>query len=260
MPWKRAEPSKRITHQRVPISKQRVLIGAQRGARPFPVPNAVLYSDERLFWDFRRPLYDEGWKLHVRIPDDETLGTRYQTVFRLLQRQKIPHKYVGDALGMREMERGGQSGKFLTIYPGGADEMRRLVRDLESWLRPERKRFRFSRPARGDLVVGSLGIITARYGGLTSRYVLTAEAWRNPGADLKHANSYTLDDRTRCKPDHIRNPFRTDSTGADGWCQFPVMFRPHARNPANFRVYPKDKEGMTYNTKKRMFERQGEDG
>ena len=55
--------------------------------------------------------------------------------------------------------------------------------------------------------MGSKGIVTARYGGLTSPFILKPEFIENLDETLKEMNAYTDDQTERVKPEDIRDPF-----------------------------------------------------
>jgi hypothetical protein len=111
-----------------------------------------------------------------------------------------------------------QKGKFLTIYPTGQDEMFKVIAKVEKYLLPMVSCFAQVVHAPGEKLVGSLKIITARYGSLTDDFVLKPAVLTHKltGKD-KEAAWATKDDKSKFKPDHICDPFDKYSEGDSGW-------------------------------------------
>jgi hypothetical protein len=217
------------------------------------VPNPELYVLDKKAMHFRDgktkwalvPHYDEGWKLHLPLtkngdlsPPDLAVRKRaviegeraplhdgYVELFLYLQKRCIPHKFVPTrSLLHRTEEDPVQRGKFLTIYPAGTQETLDLVARMEKFLRSMADRFDGAPRARCDKPVGSLGIITARYGSLTGDWVLppikvTAKLGRPAAKTLDKWK--VLDDREKYKPDHIQDIFDKGSRGDPGWYHHP---------------------------------------
>jgi hypothetical protein len=178
----------------------------------FRIPERPSYRVTReIYLVYLSPLNDVGWKLHVVKPpglsvQQPDLPTHYSRLLFHLRRMKIPHKIVRSLAGLAEMERDpGQIGKFITIYPNDNAQLLRLPVVIDNCLLAD---LRDSHTARGDLPVGARGVSSARWGGLTSRYVVDDD------------NDIALDDRTRPHPDWLRNPFDPQSQGRDVWVTF----------------------------------------
>jgi hypothetical protein len=239
--WAPATPSQ-------PRQQPRLFASPER-SHNFEVPNIGLYQRDRCFLDFLHPKLDEGWKLHVPVNDQYGLNRDYQRIFEYLQYAKVPHKFVSDPHNMVRMERGGQHGKFLTVYPDDADQAVELAAIIDVFL--DKREYTYTQVAPGDRPVFGNELVTARYGGLTGPWVLKPEVIANPGDNGPTTlNCYRPDDRTRYKPDYIKDPFDRTSTGIDGGYQYPVSFT--GRNYDT--VVPKQVEGQIYNPKTLHFE------
>ncbi len=186
---------------------------------------AGFYHEDRLFRDFRSPSHNVGWKLHVVHPASleyllpslgwqrasalqqgyhaRPLPESYLAVLAHLRVNGIPHKIVGAIRGLRRMASTGQQGKFLTIYPHDTQQLLGLVHDIEVQLGNTHG----AAPAPGDFPVGSLGLITARWGGLTSPFTVDAQ------------NKLVMDRRDIPYPDWVQNPF-LQQNAQNSWFDF----------------------------------------
>jgi hypothetical protein len=229
------------------------------------VPNPDLYTRSE-GGDFMKlvggaPPCDEGWKLHVPMPDGEVLnpayalviwrgkrGQRipieqyeeqegdmltcvntypnYYNVFVFLQQKQIFHKYVRTVGLMRQMDQDKtQKGKFLTIYPDGEEEMLTVITQIDLCLAAmdDDRCFASAKQhaAPCEKAVGSRKLVSTRYGAWTNNFIQKSKAELGDQPDLGDPSSYTPDDRKQVKPAHIRDPFTKGSKGEDGWHKYP---------------------------------------
>ena len=182
------------------------MVTQKRTTQQFEIPNRTLYRKDRIFLSYGHPQHDVGWKLHVVKPSglsvlNLTLPESYKRLLIFLIEEKIPHKIVGSLHGIAYMEiNPQQAGKFITIYPGGADELVALPDKIRSCIGSDAVG---NACARNDRPVAAG--VSARWGGLTGPYTVNQH------------NSVVEDDRARPHPDWIRDPFDQHSQGADIW-------------------------------------------
>jgi hypothetical protein len=161
------------------------------------------YSVDRNFLDFGSPAHTVGWKLHVVEPsgldlDHYHLPQNYKQLLSYLRNNNIPHKIVGNLAGIEEMARDGQHGKFITIYPNDSQQLTQLVNQIEVLIGADA-----THPnASNDLAVGTRGLVSARWGGLTSKLTVNQQG------------QLVEDERLVSHPDWVRNPFA--GPGHDG--------------------------------------------
>jgi hypothetical protein len=207
--WTRATVPQTRSHQHELLStrEQSIILNEE-----FHIPERTSYHVGReIYLVYMSPLNDVGWKLHVVKPlqlslDNPDLPKNYYLLLSYLQRRQIPHKIARNLAGLAEMEKDpGQIGKFITIYPNDNAQLLGLPETIDCFLQAKLLGIH---TAPGDLPVGARGGASARWGGLTSRFVLDSD------------NDIALDDRTRPHPDWIRNPFDPQSQGQDVWATF----------------------------------------
>jgi hypothetical protein len=167
-----------------------------------------------------------GERQHDHVEQDLRI-TGYRDLFIYLQKKKVPHKFVPKVSLLRQMEQlPGQEGKFLTIYPTGHGEMLKVISKAEQFLGLMNFHGCFNASKHHTTVekrVPALGIITARYGSFVDAFVLKPAdlmpAKIGDPADLQWA---LKDDRTKYKPDHIRDPWDGQPPGGEwGWREHP---------------------------------------
>ncbi len=76
-------------------------------------------------------MVNTGFKLHISVHEDDAdaLARIALPTLRLLH---VHHKVVKDVETYRELNRGNQRGKFITIYPGGAGPSQRVLDTLDA--------------------------------------------------------------------------------------------------------------------------------
>jgi hypothetical protein len=159
--------------------------------------NSEDHYNYRIFKCYGGPDLSEGWKLHVPIQDDGLLDQSFPHLLRCLKYCKIPHKFVRTRLGLAAMEKQNtQVGKFLTIYPPNRSDMLDLVTGIEDSLTIAKYARRKVSP--GERPVGNFGIVTARYGGLTTDKIYANAAFQRGSALTK--GDFVPDNRTTFKP------------------------------------------------------------
>ena len=142
----------------------------------------------------------------------------YCDAFAYLQTAGIPHKFVPTRTLLKLQENDDeetQKGKFLTIYPNGEEEMLEAISRIETHLKLMFSKgcFTFAKQEHTrEKRVGSLELITARYGSFVDLEVL------KPLAQTRHLTvnsskaAWADDDRrNNYRPDHIRDPFALHS-------------------------------------------------
>jgi hypothetical protein len=173
--------------------------------------NSGDYTGDRRFLDFGgRPAYDVGWKLHVVKPNDldrynSYLPMNYKRLLSYLRDQGIPHKIVRNLDQLAQMEQTpSQVGKFITIYPNSSAQLRSVANQIEVLISENATN---PRPP-NDLNVGARGLVSARWGGLTSVCA------------VDNQNGVVYDNRNISHPGWVLNPFDPQSQGQDAWQTF----------------------------------------
>jgi hypothetical protein len=165
--------------------------GAQLPPEQHRFGTAEGYHDDRLFRDYLdHRLPPEGWKLHVSA--DATSADAVAEVLPMLVAMKVNHKVVSSLAALAEMEAGGQTGKFITIYPDSVQHAQAIVAALDAVLGG---RGVTGPPVSGEFPLGSSGLVFTRYGGFTKDTVT-------------HPNGHEVADvRGQMCPPWIRNPW-----------------------------------------------------
>jgi hypothetical protein len=141
-------------------------------ARPLPAGWArTLRADWVLFGRPDTPLPEQGWKIHVSaVPEnaERVLDTVWDyCTARRVAFKCLRSRQIFTAQNGKYADRGG-SGKFITIYPGDAAELERVLRELGDLLDGEPGPYILS-----DLRWQS-GPLYVRYGGFRERTFRTA--------------------------------------------------------------------------------------
>ena len=211
-------PSPSLSHRRdLPPQPQRTgsragMVSQLRKA-PFDFPNQSQYVSKDIFLCFGVPHHDVGWKLHVVKPfglgaQILKLPKSYGRLLAHLYENTIPHKIVFSPENLAYMEGNAQQrGKFITIYPRDVGELLALPDQIESFVHNAAAG---STTASGDRAVAAG--VSARWGGLTGPNTVDRQ------------NRLVGDDRTRPRPDWIRDPFDPDSRGADVWINLDLHY------------------------------------
>jgi len=191
-----AKPPDKTTERRLRVAKE----------MDFLIDNRGDYRVDRSFLDFGNPTSDAGWKLHVVKPgarwSPPDLPDDYRRLLQYLCVKRIPHKLVSSMANLEKMERDAtQVGKFLTIYPEDNFEMMRLLVIIEVFLTDPTPR----PTAPQDHAVGDRGIVSARWGGLTSELTIDQQG------------HWVKDRRDLASPGWIRNPFIHNCARREGW-------------------------------------------
>ncbi len=166
---------------------------------------------------FGSPSNFQGWKIHVTAPQTYELSDEYKQIFIDLQNANVPHKYVQMREFMRDEMNGHQTqkGKFLTIYPDDTDQLLSWVTNID--LQLTSTNFVLSPFAPGERKVGSKNLLTIRYGGLVSPFILDPDKLDEDDASHDIRN-YQRDVRDGYKPDAVNDPFLQEAhDGLDGW-------------------------------------------
>lgn len=178
----------------------------------FDFPEASQYRNDRIFGDFGAPKHDEGWKIHVPFAGDSF--DPYGTLLSRLREAGVPHKYVRDPEALQKMaENPTQKGKFLTIYPDGADQFKQvegMVKESLPEQLPAQNLAPYDRPRYN---------MSYRYGGLTGPKILKKEVFEGKIDPTNEKAAFQDDVRDVYKPEHIKDPFDPGAPGRfDGVC------------------------------------------
>ena len=176
----------------------------------------------------------------------------YRNVFLYLQKKAVPHKFYPTLEVLKKMAQHNkdQQGKFLTIYPDNEKQMIKIIANIDKELHEMfmLQCFVNAQFAPCDKRVGSLRIVTARYGVLQSFLptllrktgdIVGEITDRNSNCQLSEYSYKT----TTYKPPHIRDPWNPSSSDEPGWCDHPWNDRDGGRN------------GLVYNQKTRTWEK-----
>ncbi|WP_247665134.1 class III lanthionine synthetase LanKC [Nocardiopsis sp. B62] len=166
---------------------------SQEGYATVVEPAPGWRSRTRGQWTYLRPpqeeLPEQGWKIHVSA----TLGNARE-VLRVTSAyctaRSLPHKYLSTPAVLltsnTKYAPRASSGKFITIYPGDADQLHRTLGDLDAELGG----------LEGPYILSDLrwneGPLYVRYGGFTPMFTHTAEGTRAPA--IRHPEGHLVPD------------------------------------------------------------------
>lgn len=144
-------------------------------------------------WTYLRPPYerlpDQGWKIHVSATPDNAHHV-LRTTSRYCADRCLPFKFLSTpaivlASNTKYAPR-ASSGKFVTIYPGDAEQLHRTLVELGAELEG----------VEGPYILSDLrwreGPLHVRYGGFTPRFTHTAEGTRVPA--MQHPDGHLVPD------------------------------------------------------------------
>lgn len=151
------------------------------------------YVPDRIFSDWVPPkgIPDEGWKMHVSTSPERSYQVA-DRVLPLLREMEVPHKVMTDPASYAQMT-GGQTGKFITIYPESSQQAAEIARALDHRI----KDLGEGAPViAGERPLGNSGMIYTRYGGFTKSTVTDPRTGRE-----------VMDVRGQTSPPWIADPF-----------------------------------------------------
>jgi hypothetical protein len=126
------------------------------------------YTVDRIFMDsVPGPIPAEGWKLHVTATPANAEAVA-SAVLPKLRSMGVNHKVVVTAEALRTTMTGGQTGKFITIYPGTPAHAVAIVKAIDAALAGKGLS---GPPVAGEVPVGTSGSVYSRYGGFTKSTV-----------------------------------------------------------------------------------------
>lgn len=118
------------------------------------------------------PIPAEGWKLHVAATPANAEAVA-SAVLPKLRSMGVNHKVVVTAEALRTTMTGGQTGKFITIYPDTPAHAVAIVKAIDAALAGKGLS---GPPVAGEVPVGTSGSVYSRYGGFTKSTVTNPAA------------------------------------------------------------------------------------
>jgi hypothetical protein len=144
-------------------------------------------------WMGPRPLPDQGWKLHISAGAEQSQEVANR-ILPELRAMGVTHKVTTDAKTYDHLNKGGQAGKFITIYPDNAEHAAEIARRLDKNLGD----IKATGPVvDGERAIGSSGFVYGRYGSFVDPNNI-----RNP-----YTGALEPDVRGRAAPDWAGDPF-----------------------------------------------------